>query len=89
MEVDVLPARTALNIGLTGLSIVGHACVKRRHRRGNWFWQLGKALGQTMFTLLEQWITKALSADSVASCVQGLVHWGRLEKSPAVPGDHV
>jgi len=80
----VTPVVTALNVALTGLSIVGNAFIKRRNRRGYWFWLLGNALGLTMFMLLGQWITVALYGDFTASCVQGLAHWGRLEQQQTI-----
>ena len=84
MEAGVTPVVTALNVALTGLSIVGNEFIKRRNRRGYWLWLIGNAMGLTMFMLLGQWITAALYGDFTASCVQGVAHWGGWNNKPTI-----
>ena len=79
-------AITALSLAFTTLSVVGNEFIKRRNRGGYWFWLVGNGLGLAMFALLGQWITVALYVYFTASCVQGLVHWRRLERQiPVIP----
>lgn len=71
---------TVLNISFTAFSVVGNEFIKRRNRHGYWFWLVGNSLGLMTFALLGQWITAALYIYFTTSCVQGLVHWGRLDQ---------
>ncbi|BAP87609.1 uncharacterized protein E1O_04780 [Burkholderiales bacterium GJ-E10] len=73
-------ALTAMNAAFTILSVAGNEFIKRRNRRGYWFWLAGNAIGLAMFALQRQWITAALYVYFAASCLQGLRHWGRLER---------
>jgi nicotinamide mononucleotide transporter len=68
-----------LNAAFTALSIVGNEFIKRRNRRGYWFWLVGNALGLTLFVVQRQWITAALYVYFTVSCVQGLRFWTKVE----------
>ena len=79
---DVSTIITALDVAFTALSIVGNEFIKRRNRRGYWFWLIGNSLGLTAFVLQHQWITALLYVYFTVSCVQGLRHWARAEVVP-------
>ena len=73
---------TTLNVAFTTFSIVGNEFIKRRNRRGYWFWLVGNSLGLTAFIMQHQWITALLYVYFTVSCVQGLRHWARAEVRP-------
>jgi nicotinamide riboside transporter PnuC len=73
---------TTLDVAFTTLSTVGNEFIKRRNRRGYWFWLVGNSLGLTAFIMQHQ-CTALLYVYFTVSCVQGLRHWARAE---AVPG---
>ena len=73
---------TTLNVAFTTFSIVGNEFIKRRDRRGYWFWLVGNSLGLTAFIMQHQWITALLYVYFTVSCVQGLRHWARAEVRP-------
>ncbi len=78
-----LTAIGVLNAAFTALAIVGNEFIKRRNRRGYWFWLVGNALGLALFILQQQWITAALYVYFIVSCVQGLWFWSQAEKTHA------
>lgn len=79
---DMSSIITALDIAFTTLSIVGNEFIKRRNRRGYWFWLVGNSLGLALFVMQHQWITALLYVYFTVSCVQGLRHWARAEVVP-------
>lgn len=75
----MMTVTTALDVAFTALSVVGNEFIKRRDRRGYWFWLCGNVLGLALFLLQRQWITATLYVYFTISCIQGLARWRQLE----------
>ena len=65
----------------TMLSIVGNEYIKRRNKQGYWFWLVANVIGIIMFAGQKQWWLVLLYGYYGISCVQGIRHWARLEKT--------